>query len=180
MSAPTSAGRLFGKWTAVVAVGVAIAILGPVIGTTGVVGAGMTGTLNALLPAVATVLSVAARSAVLEVAVGIEHPIVVLGVLQVILGGDAVAGRGGIARHGEIPLKHLSRGATHLHLGAGALVGVVTRRHVRLAALTATGTLRVGKLSHLILGSLYIIPAGTCRQQPLCLCIGCLYGRLVA
>src|SRR5690242_8495708 len=63
-------------------------VFGVAVGAAGILGARMTRALDALgLPVVVAALPLSTRPTVLEVAVGIEHPVVVLGVLEIILRG---------------------------------------------------------------------------------------------
>src|SRR6202167_4045539 len=56
-----------------------------------------------------------AHLVVLAVAVRLHDAVIVLGVLVEILGGDAVARRRGLARHGDVALEHLIGVAADLH-----------------------------------------------------------------
>src|ERR1700691_325770 len=56
-----------------------------------------------------------AHLVVLAVAVRLHDAVVVLGVLVEILGGDAIAPRRGLARHGDVALEHLIGVAADLH-----------------------------------------------------------------
>jgi hypothetical protein len=58
---------------------------------------------------------------VLAFAVRLHDPVIMLGVLIEVLGGDAVARRGGLARHGDIALEHLIGVAANLDAGAAAV-----------------------------------------------------------
>jgi hypothetical protein len=58
---------------------------------------------------------------VLAFAVRLHDPVIMLGVLIEVLGGDAVARRGGLTRHGDIALEHLIGVAANLDAGAAAV-----------------------------------------------------------
>lgn len=87
-------------------------------------------------------------------AIGLHDPVIVLGMLIEILGGNAIARGGGFARHRDVAFEHLIRVTANLHARSAAveilrtvrrtrppIVGVtLSTRHVVIAA-TATAIL---------------------------------------
>ena len=72
-------------------------------------------------------------------AIGVDDPEIVLGMLKVVLGGDAIAGCLRVTRQGEIFFQHLVGIAADSHLGPVAVEGLVFDRHMRLAIAAAAG-----------------------------------------
>lgn len=82
-------------------------------------------------------------------AVGVDHAIVVLGVLVEIFGGDSVSGRTGVSRERQIFLEHLICIAADADIGTGTVEGLRSDRHMRFTAIiAATLSLHVWTGSH--------------------------------
>lgn len=58
---------------------------------------------------------------------GIADTVIMLGMLKVVFGGNAVAGDRRVPGKGEIFLGHLTRGAPHLHVGTVAVKAMLFR-----------------------------------------------------
>lgn len=85
----------------------------------------------------------------LMLAIGIDQPIIVLGVLVKVFGGDTVAGGGGVARQRQILLQHLVGVPANADIRPAAVEGLRTDGHVRFTAvITATLALHVWTGSH--------------------------------
>jgi len=61
------------------------------------------------------------RVALALAAIGLHDPVIMLGMLVEILGGDAVTRRGGFARHRDVAFEHLIRVAANLHARSAAV-----------------------------------------------------------
>ena len=77
------------------------------------------------------------------------HAVIVLGVLEVSLGGDTVAGGKRVARQGQVFLLHLLGRAADLDLGSVALDGLAaSRRRMALAVTPGTRPSGIGTVFH--------------------------------
>jgi len=100
----------------------------------------------------------AAVGTVIAAAVGVDDAVVVLGVLKIVLGRDAVAGGDSVARHGQVLFQHLIGVAADPNLGSVAVEGLLARIAaaapvVRTARPAATRAPVVGSLSHFPIAS---------------------------
>ena len=60
-----------------------------------------------------------------EAAHGLDHPIVVIGILPIGFGRDPVAGRGGLAGQGLVLVEHLMRVAAHPYVRPAAIENLI-------------------------------------------------------
>lgn len=82
-------------------------------------------------------------------AVGVDHAIVMFGVLIEIFGRDSITGRTGVSRERQIFLKHLICIAADADIGTGTVESLRSDRHMRFTAvITATLSLHVWTGSH--------------------------------
>src|SRR5215470_14411136 len=98
----------------------------------------------------------AVRAVLSAAAVGVNDAVVVLGVLVEIFGGYAVAGRGGIARHGQILLQHLvgiAADADVRPVAVESLLAGIAAAIMRTTRPAATRAPVVGSLSHIPIAS---------------------------
>src|SRR5277367_3419203 len=84
----------------------------------------------------------------LAVTVGVDDPIIVLGMLVIVLGRDAVARRVRVARQREIFLEHLIGVAAHPDIGTVAVERLMAQRHLAIApAATLAATMATAAMT---------------------------------
>src|SRR5438034_5853895 len=113
--------------------------------------AGLAASALVISPLGAINLTVAAhllRPRPIGIAVGIDRTVVVLGVLEIVLHGDAITGQARVTRQRQIFLHDLVGIAPHPHIGSGAVVVLWPRRVMRLAGATPARPPGIRTLSH--------------------------------
>ena len=75
----------------------------------------------------------------ISLSISINDPEIMLGMLEIVFRGDAVAGCLCVSGQGQIFLQHLMGVAANPHLGSVAVEGLILHGHMRLTVAAAAG-----------------------------------------